>query len=478
MEKWAAWVNGAPYEGGGEFFAVEEPATGEVLAWVAKLGADAVDHAVQVARRQFDEGPWPRQSATQRGKVLLKMAELIRQEAETLSHLEARQVGKPIRDAKDEVLTAADCFEFYAGAANKWHGHTIPVSQPGLDYTLRMPIGVVALIVPWNFPFLITAWKVAPALAVGNSVIVKPASYAPLTALKLGPMALAAGLPDGVLNIVTGPGQETGEALVTHPAVDKIAFTGETETGTRILRLAAPRMTRVSLELGGKSPTIVFPDVDIALVARLAAASAFANAGQDCCARSRLIVHRDIAEAFTEQFRAEVQRLKVGDPLDPAVDMGPLVSHAHRERVRRYVAQGIKEGGRLLWPTEPSQVPERGFYQPPAVFSEVTDQMAIVQEEIFGPVATIQVFDTEDEAVARANATRYGLSGSVFSRDIGRALRVAHRVKSGVLSVNSIKSVHLEAPFGGFKMSGLGRELGMDALNLYTEVKNIFVSLD
>ncbi|MCY0898127.1 MAG: aldehyde dehydrogenase family protein [Firmicutes bacterium] len=478
MDKWAAWVGGAPYTGAGEYFTVDEPATGHVLAEVSKLGPEDVDRAVRTARTQFESGVWQNQSATQRGKVLLRMAQLIRDEVETLSQLEARQVGKPIRDARDEVLTAADCFEFYAGAANKLHGDTIPVSQPGLDYTIRVPVGVVGLIVPWNFPFLITAWKVAPALAVGNSVVVKPASYAPLTALKLGPIAQAAGVPDGVLNIVTGPGGQTGEALASHHDVDKIAFTGETTTGSRILALAAARVARVSLELGGKSPTIVFPDVDVDMVARLAVASAYANGGQDCCARSRLLVHRDIAEAFTERFQGYVRQLKIGDPLDPTVDMGPLVSLAHRDRVRRYVESGVQEGARLVLAPEAYSVPTHGFYQAPAVFSEVSESMTIVQEEIFGPVSTIQVFDTEEEAIAKANATPYGLSGSVFSRDIGRALRVAHRVKSGVLSVNSIKSVHLEAPFGGFKMSGIGRELGLEALELYTEVKNIFVALD
>ena len=478
-EQWLAWINGQeamPREG--RFFDVLEPATGTVLASVAQCGAADVQSAVSVARQAFDAGVWSNQSATARGKVLLRLAQLIRDNVDMLAQWETRQVGKPIRDSRDEVQTAANCYEYYAGAANKLYGHTIPVSASGFDYTLRVPMGVVGLIVPWNFPFLITAWKVAPALATGNSVVVKPASYTPLTALLLGRLAVEAGLPDGILNIVPGPGREAGEALVSDRRVDKVAFTGETATGSRILQLAAPNITRVSLELGGKSPTLIFPGVNLDEVASLAAQSSYANSGQDCCARSRILVEKSVYEEFIGYFVKHVERLTLGDPLDPNNVMGPLVSASHRQRVARYVEQGLAEGAELVLDPSAKVVPPQGFYLGPAVFTQARPEMSIVREEIFGPVTTVQSFESEEEAVRLANDTPYGLSGSIFSRDIGQALRIVNQIRSGVLSVNSIKSVHLEAPFGGFKHSGMGRELGMEALDMYTEIKNVFISTD
>ena len=478
-KRWLAWIDGqevAPAES--RFFKVEEPATGTVLAEVAQCGPNDVKKAIAAARRSFEEGRWSQQSATARGKVLLRLAQSIRDNVDMLAQWETRQVGKPIRDSRDEVLTAADCFEYYAGAANKLYGHTIPVSAAGFDYTLRVPVGVVGLIVPWNFPFLITAWKVAPALAAGNSVIVKPASYTPLTALVLGRLGTEVGLPDGVLNIVPGPGRETGEALAADPGVDKVAFTGETTTGSRILQLAAPNITRVSLELGGKSPTIVFDGVDLDHVAYLAAQSAYANSGQDCCARSRIMVQQSIYEKFVEHYVKHVQHLSIGDPLNPENAMGPLVSASHRNRVAGYVERGLAEGAELVLDPRSKEVPTQGFYLAPAIFAQARSDMSIVREEIFGPVTTVQAFDSEQEAIAMANDTTYGLSGSVFTRDVGQALRVANQVRAGVMSVNTIRSVHLEAPFGGFKQSGMGRELGMEALEMYTEVKNVFISME
>lgn len=461
----------------GGVFTVENPHLETALAQVTRFDADDVDQAVAGARQAFDTGGWPCASATARGKVLLALAAKIREHAEGLARWETRQVGKPIRDAIDEVHSAADCFEFYAGAANKVYGHTIPVSAAGLDFTERIPLGVVALIVPWNFPLLIAAWKVAPALAAGNVVLVKPASYAPLTALLLGRLGTEAGLPAGVLNIVPGPGAEVGERLVEDRRVDKVAFTGETTTGTRILQLAAPQIKRVSLELGGKSPTLVFQGVDVERVAALAVQSAYGNAGQDCCARSRIAVDRAIYEQFVEAFCRQVQALRVGDPEDPATEVGPLVSGPHRERVVRHVERGIAEGAELLVGRSTEGLPDRGYYLAPTVFSAVDARMDIVRQEIFGPVTTIQCFATEPEAIEMANDTLYGLSGSVFSRDVGQAVRVARQLRAGVVSVNSIKSVHIEAPFGGFKQSGLGRELGMEAMELYTELRNIFIEV-
>jgi betaine-aldehyde dehydrogenase len=464
---------------GDKTFDIVEPATTEVMARAAVASPADVDRAVRAARAAFERGTWSEAPASARAKVLYKISELIRADVDRLATLEARNAGKPIRDARDEVLGAAQCFEYYAGAATRIFGETIPVTAPGLDFTLREPVGVVALIVPWNFPLTIASWKVAPALAAGNAAILKPASYTPLTALELGRFALEAGLPEGVLNVITGPGATTGNALAGHPGVDKIAFTGETLTGVSILQQAAPNITRVSLELGGKSPNIIFQDADLEKAVPAAVSSVFGNAGQDCCARSRAFVHRLIAEEFDQRVALGSRQLTVGDPLDAATEIGPLISMKQRERVQAYVEVGQREGARLLTGgSAPGGALARGSYLEPTVFDRADNGMRIAQEEIFGPVLTIIPFDDEDEVLRLVNDTPYGLSGSIWTRDIGRALRVARGVKTGVLSINSSRSVHQEAPFGGYKRSGIGRELGMHALQLYTEVKNVFISLE
>jgi len=455
---------------GASVMAITEPARAVPFDEVAAAGPADLDAAVAAARTAFPD--WARLTAVARAEVLFRFADLVRAHADELATLEARNVGKPIGDARWEAGHVADTLRYYAGAADKFFGQTIAVKKGGLDVTLHDPLGVVGLIVPWNFPMVIATWKLAPALACGNTVVLKPASLTPLTALRLGELGLEAGLPPGVLNIVPGPGASIGAALAAHPDVAKIGFTGETATGRAIMAAAAATIKRVGLELGGKSPNIIFADVDIEPVAREAVASVFANAGQDCCARSRVIVERRIADQFVEAMAAAAQALIVGDPLDERTQMGPLVSASQRERAETYVAIGRAEGARLVCGGE--RLAGDGFFLRPAVFTDARPRMRIVDEEIFGPVVVVLTFESEEQAIALANDTMYGLSGSLWTNDLKRGLRVARAVRTGVLSVNSSSSVHLQAPFGGYKQSGLGRELGMYAMEHYSEVKNIY----
>jgi acyl-CoA reductase-like NAD-dependent aldehyde dehydrogenase len=462
----------------GQTFDVTNPATGEVMARAPLGGAEDVDRAVKAAQSAF-EGPWSTWSASKRGRTLQKFSNLVKQNLEELAQLESRNVGKPIAGARGEALAVSLVFEYYAGAANKLFGETIPVSKPGLDFTLREPIGVVGLIVPWNFPMNMASWKLGPALAAGNTAILKPASYTPLTAIRLGELALEAGFPPGVVNVITGPGGTAGAALAGHPGVGKVAFTGETTTGQEIMRLAANNVKKISLELGGKSPNIVFADADLERFAAESPYSVFDNAGQDCCARSRIFVQDTVHDKVVELFTEATRKVVVGDPADEKTEMGSLISERQRERVTDYIGIGRDEGAELVYGGEPptGDLFDIGAYLMPTIFDACRTDMRIVREEIFGPVVAIIPFSDEAEAIRLANDTPYGLSGSIWSRDIGKALRVAKAVKAGVLSVNSNSSVHTEAPFGGYKMSGMGRELGMHALELYTEVKNVYVDL-
>jgi acyl-CoA reductase-like NAD-dependent aldehyde dehydrogenase len=464
----------------GQSFDVVNPATGAVIATAPLGGREDVDRAVAAAQAAFDDRKgWANWAAGKRGRTLSKLAALIKANSEELARLESQNVGKPITSARGEVVGTSLVLDYYAGAANKIFGQTIPVSKPGLDLTLREPIGVVGLIVPWNFPLYMASWKVAPALAAGNTAILKPASYSPLTAIRLAELALEAGIPPGVLNVVTGPGGTAGASIAAHPGIGKVAFTGETTTGQEIMRLASGNVKKISLELGGKSPNIVFADADLEKFAAESPYSVFDNAGQDCCARSRILVERSAHDRVVELFTAASRNVKVGDPADDATEMGCLVSLRQRERVMEYVEAGQGEGATLVLggsePDDPSLA--GGAYFMPTIFDGVSNEMRIAREEIFGPVVSIIPFDTEDEALRLANATPYGLSGSIWSRDIGKALRAAKALQSGVISVNSNSSVHPEAPFGGYKMSGIGRELGMAALDLYTETKNVFIDL-
>jgi betaine-aldehyde dehydrogenase len=453
--------------------ALINPASEEAWCEVASADAGALDRAVSGAQRAFEQD-WRDMTPGKRAEVLFAVARLIREHLEELAQLDVRSVGKPISDARDEVALGARVFEYYAGAVGKFFGHTIPVARGGFDFTLRQPMGVVAAIVPWNFPFPITCWKLAPALAAGNTVVLKPAQVSPVSALRLAALAHEAGLPAGALQVLPGPGGEIGEALVRHPLVRKVSFTGSTPVGSRIMQLASKDMKRLSLELGGKSPNIVFADADVEAAAASSPMSVFANAGQDCCARSRVFVERPAFERFVEKFVEATRKIVVGDPAQEKTQVGPLVSGRQRETVEGYLKTATQSRHRLACGGDRPR--DTGYYLNMTVVLGCEPSDRIWREEVFGPVVCIRPFDDEGQMLREVNDSPYGLSGSLWTNDLRRALRVARRVESGVLSVNSHSSVHVEAPFGGFKQSGIGRDLGMQAMEGYTELKNVYVA--
>jgi acyl-CoA reductase-like NAD-dependent aldehyde dehydrogenase len=463
----------------GETYPTINPATEEVSAQVAKGDERDVDLAVQAARRAFDQGPWPRMAASERARLLWKLADLIGTHLDEMARLESVNTGKTLFDSgKVELPFAAEVFRYYAGWTTKIHGETLNLRDGAFTFTLRQPLGVVGAIVPWNFPFLLASWKIAPALAAGNTVVLKPASLTPLTALRFAELTQEAGLPEGVFNVVPGPGGRAGMALVRHPGVDKVAFTGSTEVGKGIMREAAGSLKRVSLELGGKSPNIVLADADMEAALRGALTGIFYNKGEVCAAGSRLLVEQRVHDEFVGKLVERVKGLKVGDPMDKTTRMGPVVSAQQLESVLGYVEAGRRDGATLAAGGERARVGNgRGYFVQPTVFTGVTNAMRIAREEIFGPVLSVIPFKDVDDAVAQGNETFYGLAAAVWTRDVGKALRVARALRAGTVWVNAYNLFAAALPFGGFKESGFGRELGQAGLDLYTEVKSGWVDL-
>jgi aldehyde dehydrogenase (NAD+) len=464
---------------GGRTLDVVNPATEEVIASVPSAEQADIDAAVAAARAALD-GPWGQMSARERGRLIWALGERLMARVDEVARLETLHNGKPIAESRHiEIPMAAECFQYYAGWADKIQGATIPVKGNALAYTLREPVGVVAAIVPWNFPLLLTSWKVAPALACGNTVVIKPASQTPLTALALGEIAQEIGLPPGVLNVVTGPGSRVGQMIVEHPGIDKIAFTGDTSTGRGIMRGSAETLKHITLELGGKSPNIVLSDADLEAAVRGATTGIFYGKGEVCAAGSRLLVDRSIKDEFLEKLASRTKKMVPGDPLDPRTRLGAISSKAQLERVLNYVEIGTKEGGTIIAGGSRADIGTgKGYFMQPTVFADVTPEMTIAREEIFGPVLAAIEFGDLDEAIARANDSIYGLAAGVWTRDVKKAHHVARRLKAGTVWVNTYNVYDTALPFGGYKQSGFGREMSAYALEHYTQVKSVWVDLN
>jgi aldehyde dehydrogenase (NAD+) len=460
----------------GKTFETVGPAKEEVLALVAEGDKPDVDDAVKAARKAFEEGKWPRMTPHERTRYLLRIADYIEQHTDELAQLETLDNGKPFSQARTiDIPKAAETFRYYAGWCTKIYGETNPSDPSMFNYTLREPVGVCGQIIPWNFLLLMAAWKIAPALACGNTVILKPAEQTPLTALRLGELILEAGLPQGVVNIITGFGPGAGSSIAEHPDIDKVAFTGSTEVGKLILHASAGNLKRISLELGGKSPNIIFRDADLESAIPSATLGVFYNSGQVCAARTRIFAERGIYEDFVDKFVKASGNMIVGDPFDPKTRMGPLVSKEQFERVVNYVELGKREGARLAAGGE--CLPTKGYFVAPTVFTDVDNKMRIAREEIFGPVAAVIPFKDENDAILQGNDTIYGLAASVWTRDISRAHRLARAIKAGTVLINCQAGSDVISPFGGYKQSGFGRELGVHSLELYTQVKSVYVRL-
>jgi acyl-CoA reductase-like NAD-dependent aldehyde dehydrogenase len=465
----------------GETFTTLNPATGQPLAEVALAGTDDVDRAVQAARRAFEAGAWAEMSGADRGNLLWRVADLIEQHADELAELETLDNGKPLRAARHgDLPQAVKHFRYYAGWASKLEGSTIPVSLPNqFVYTVREPMGVVGLIIPWNFPLLMAAWKLAPALAAGNTALLKPAEETPLTALRLGELMLQAGFPAGVVNILTGPGSPTGAALPAHPGIDKVAFTGSTEVGRKVMAAAAgSNLKRVSLELGGKSPNVIFADADLDKAIKGSTWAVFSTSGQECVAGARLFVEQPIYQQVVDGLSAQAQRIRVGPGFAPKVHIGPIVSEKQLQNILGHIEAGRAAGAEVITGGERLGGDlAGGYFVQPTVFAHQDDSLRLVQEEIFGPVVAVTPFENWDELVARANSTPYGLAAGAWTRDVSKAHRFAKAVKAGTVWINGYGLFDPAVPFGGYKESGFGREMGREALDLYTQTKTVWVGL-
>jgi betaine-aldehyde dehydrogenase len=478
VRSYANYVNGQWIpSASGEAFSVYDPSTEEAIARVASANSSDVNMAVNAAREAFDAGPWRHTSAQDRGRILFKLAERVRQNAAQLAELECRNTGKPIVEAEYDIADVATCFEYYGGLATKVQGHVNPVPANALSFTLREPVGVAAQIIPWNYPLLMAAWKLAPAIAAGCTCILKPAEQTPLTALEFANWFEEAGLPPGVVNIVNGFGETAGAALVAHPGVDKVAFTGSAAVGKIIVKSAADTLKRVTLELGGKSPNIFFAEADWEAAVDGALFGVFINQGEVCSAGSRILVEKKIYAKFVEAMTDKAKRIKLGPPLERETKMGPLVSKEQYDRVGSYLEIGKKEAKVAIGGGRPKEF-GKGYYLEPTIFYDVENSARIAREEIFGPVASVIPFDAETDAIRIANDTPYGLAAAVWTRDIYKAFRVVKSLRAGIAWVNHMQPTYVEAPWGGYKQSGFGRELGPWGLEEYLETKQVFVNLD
>jgi aldehyde dehydrogenase (NAD+) len=472
-------INGQGVEGS-KTFQSTNPASGEVLTQIAEASAADVDHAVAAARQAFEDhgGPWRKMSASERGRLIWKLADLVEKNIEELAELETLDNGKPIFESRYvDMPMVVDVLRYYAGLATKIQGETINTSESAFTYTLREPVGVVGLIVPWNFPLLLASWKIGPALACGNTVILKPAEQTPLTALKLGEFAMEAGFPAGTLNIVTG-GPETGKAIVGHPGIDKIAFTGSTAVGKEIMRGAADTLKRVTLELGGKSPNIVFSDADVDNAVKGAINGIFYGKGEVCNAGSRLFLENKLKDEFTEKLVARTSKMKPADPLDPKTRLGAIVSQEQMHTVLSYIDAGKRDGAKLVAGGNRVSVDgSKGFFIEPTILGDVKNDMKIAREEIFGPVLSVLSFEDVDEVIEQANNNPYGLAAAVWTRDVKKAHSVSRRLKAGTVWINTYGLMDAALPFGGYKSSGFGRELGAHAIEHYTELKTVWLNM-
>ncbi len=457
----------------GKTMSVIDPSTEQPLAAVAEAGPEDVDLAVRAARQAFEDKNWVDIGPHQRARYLLKMAELIEKHSEELSAISSYEMGMPFKMAQITTAQMIDVFQYYAGWTTKIFGQTIPTKGPGLTYTLREPLGVVAAIIPWNGPILYASWKVATALATANTVILKPAEDAPLTCVRFTELAEEAGLPPGVVNLLTGSGEEVGDALTGHPGVDKITFTGSTSVGKHIMEVASKNLTRVSLELGGKSPFIIFPDADLEKAIPMAVNAFTQNAGQACTAGTRVYIHKDIYEPVSKQIAEAVSKLKVGGPFDESTQIGPIISAKQRDRIEQYIASGRADGARLL--TGGGRLSGKGYFLQPAVFADVEDRMNIAQEEIFGPVGALASFNEENDAVVHGNATQYGLAASIWTSNLATAQALSRKIQAGIVWINTHFELDAVSPFGGYKQSGLGRELGSESIDDFTQTKTILM---